>query len=735
MRYKLRVSGIAQGVGFRPFVYRLATKHRLKGHVRNLGDAGVEIEIEGTPTKLEAFLSQLREAPVAEISHIDVEKGEDVGFAAFSIVESSPHLDLGGSSIPPDLGICDQCLRELGDSANRRHNYFFITCTHCGPRFTIVDRLPYDRPNTSMGDFPICNRCQTEYGDPGDRRFHAQTIACPQCGPKIWLADAHGPIPCEDPARRAGKLLEQGSIVAIKGNGGFHIAAATTQQGPVMRLRQIFNRPQRPFAVMSPDLPTTRSFAQVSDAEARLLRSPARPIVLLRKRSDVLSEAVSPGLHNVGVMLPYTGLHAMLFDDIAEPALVMTSANRTGEPIITSNEDARQLPVDYWLLHDRRIVRRCDDSVVRMHDTPVMLRRSRGYVPAPIPIKPTERVILALGPELDVTFCVLRRDQAFLSQYIGDTTKPATQRYLGEAIEQMLDLLHVQPDVIACDLHPRYHTTRMALEWPQPLYRVQHHHAHVASMMGEYDIEEMVGIACDGMGYGPDGSAWGGEVLGCTLRDYRRAGQLQTHPMVGGDLATIYPMRMVASILPEKEEWLYAHASALPRGEREMEIVLKARSRERRTTSSCGRVLDAVAAVLGVCYERTYEGEPAMKLESLATRGRELGIEPQIKNGILDTHYLLEWTYDRLGKEKTENLARSAESYLATGLALIAVEEADHRGLKEIGFSGGVALNEHFSAVVKETVGRGGLRYLAGQRVPRGDGCISFGQALVASAQ
>ena len=566
MRAEILVSGIVQGVGFRPFIYRTAVKKGLVGYVRNRGDAVVEIVAEGKKVDLVQFLEDLKaqKPPLAQIYNITADyKKDEEGFNQFRIIKSSGEAELSGSVIPPDVSICGECLRELRDPKNRRFSYFFITCTDCGPRYTIIKGLPYDRPNTTMKDFEMCNACANEYGDPANRRFHAQTVACPDCGPKAYLTSSSGePIDYEDPIREAGRLLEEGKILAIKGNGGFHVAAATTKAEPVARLRRDKHRKQKPFAIMAPDLETVRSFAEVNPCEAELLTSYRKPIILLKKRDDYsLSELVSPELHSVGVMLPYTGLHAMLFDDVEEPAFVMTSANPPSEPIVTDNNEAVTKlgsTVDYFLFHNRPIAQRCDDSVVRFHGKdPCLIRRSRGYAPEPVQLKQvSERSVLAVGGELNVTSCTLTGNRAFISQHIGDVENLENLRFLKDYITHLTKLTNCNVEAVACDLHPRFATTKLAQTLGKrlgcPVVRVQHHHAHAAALMAEWNVHEIVAVTCDGFGYGVDGSAWGGEILYTDREGYKRVAHLEGQPMVGGDQATYYPLRMAAGILHKK---------------------------------------------------------------------------------------------------------------------------------------------------------------------------------------
>ena len=499
---------------------------------------------------------------------------------------------------------------------------------------------------------------------------------------------------------------------------------------------------------MARDLETVKSFAEASSAEAELLTSYIKPIVLLKKRDDCyLSELISPGLHNIGVMLPYTGLHYMLFDDVREPAFVMTSANPPNEPIVAENQLAVKrlgAVVDFFLFHNRVIAHRCDDSVVRFHsENHSLVRRSRGYAPEPIRLKRSANsCVLGVGAELNVTSCVLLRDKAFVSQHIGDVENLETLRFLKKAVNHLIRLTNSKIEFVACDLHPKFNTTRLARdlgkEFECPVVPVQHHYAHIASLMGEHDISEMVGIACDGFGYGSDGKAWGGEVLYCNRDGFQRLGHLQEQPMVGGDLATLYPLRMAAGMLHgvvDVEEWLLSESKRFPHGKTEAQIIVKQLEKESvLKTTSCGRVLDAVSAMLGICYERTYEGEPAMKLESVAMEGKDiLDITPEIRGNTVDTTLLVHEIFNERSKQPVADLAFSAESYLANGLAQLAIENAERLDVKTIGFSGGVAYNEHITQTIRKNVEKNGFRFAIHNTVPPGDGGIAFGQTIAAS--
>ncbi|MBT0158742.1 carbamoyltransferase HypF [Candidatus Bathyarchaeota archaeon A05DMB-2] len=753
MRVKVNVTGIVQGVGFRPFIYRTAVKYGLAGYVRNRGDAGVEILLEGSEPSVQSFLRDLKEKKptLAQIHSVTTKvfKGKSQ-YAEFTIIKSSEEAENSGSVIPPDIAICDDCLRELRDPKDHRFEYFFITCTNCGPRFTIIERLPYDRENTTMREFPLCGICQKEYSDPLNRRFHAQTVACPECGPRAYLTTADGEqIQHRDPVREAGRLLSEGAVLAVKGYGGFHIAASTTRDEPLLALRRTKHRSAKPFAIMARSLEAAKSFAEVNLKEEALLTSAARPIVLLKKSDDYsLSSLVAPDLHNVGVMLPYTAMHYMLFDRVSDAAFVMTSANPPNQPIINDNDEALRTlggTVDYFLFHNRKIAQRCDDSVLRVHGSrTVFLRRSRGYAPAPIMLNAEAcRCVVGLGGELNNTSCILLSNKAFLSQHIGDVENVETKTFLKEATAHLTRLTNSRIEAMACDLHPKFTTTALARELAEQngwgLVQVQHHHAHAAALMMEHAVDEIVGVICDGYGYGTDGKAWGGEILFCTREssDFKRVGHLEPQPLVGGDTATRFPLRMAAAILGKTinvENWLFQNSGHLPHGETEARLVIDQLRRGDGVaeTTSCGRVLDAVAAVLGVCYERTYEGEPAMKLESAAIRGRDvLKMHPEINGNVLNTSHMVHAIFENIGKASVADLAYSAHAYLARGLASLAVDKAHEHGVRVIGFSGGAACNQILAEEMRKPIEAAGLRFLVHRAVPAGDGGVSFGQAVV----
>jgi hydrogenase maturation protein HypF len=760
------ISGLVQGIGFRPFVYRIAVGNGLKGYVKNLGDAGVEIDVEGEKASIEAFLVDLyeRRSPISVYTKVDVywleEKAE---YSEFNIDMS----DLGKravklSIIPPDISVCPDCLEEMFNPADRHHLYPFTCCAICGPRLTTITDLPYDRERTTMEMFPLCPDCGREYWDPLDRRFNAQTICCPTCGPQMTLYTTDGAVVEGDPLVNAARLLEEGSIFAIKGIGGIHLAVKTTKDDSILTLRGRRRKPGKPFALMSESLEAVEGFAHVGDKERELLTSYARPIVALKKRHPFpLSGYVSPGLHTVGVMLPYSGIHQILFHYLDEPALVMTSANYPGKPMFTDNDLAFEKlrgVVDYLLLHDRMIHARCDDSVARMVDgAPLFLRRSRGYVPMPLDLPFTsEKTVISVGPELTSTAALLKMNRCYLTQHLGDIESPESVTFLEEAIRHIVKVLRGgKADAVACDIHPRFLSRGVAEklvdENDARLVEVQHHHAHLASVMVDNELEpgeEAVGIICDGYGYGSDGEAWGGEVFVGGYEGFKRAGHVERQPMPGGDLASVRYGRMLQGILfdsmPDEDLRRIItenHLEGYSQGEKEVDIVFSQLRKRIYTpwTTSVGRLLDAVSCLLGVSNLRTYEGEGAMKLEAFAVRGTSdtasLPVEIEEEQGslVLKTTQMVKSVLDRLDKTPRPDLAHGFQAAISEGLAVMAVRTAQSEGIKTVAFSGGVANNHMITETIRRRVEANGLRFLRHRRVPAGDGGISLGQAVVAS--
>jgi hydrogenase maturation protein HypF len=740
-RRRLLLTGVVQGVGFRPFVYRLAIRHGLAGSVRNRGDAGVEIHVEGETAGLDAFVEGLRNQspPLARVDSVDSSSLEPRRETAFSILPSQGEGQ-GTGAIPPDIGICGDCLRDLHEET-RFHGYWATNCTDCGPRFTVIETLPYDRPRTSMREFPMCKACEAEYTEPSDRRYHAQTIACPRCGPVLTFDGEP-----ENSIERAVAALREGRIVAIKGIGGTHLACDALDEGAAEGVRQRLGRPSQPFALMATEVMLPR-FAEVTELEGDTLRNPRRPIVILRQRKEGLPRAIAPGLHTIGVMLPYTGLHHLLFDRLEGP-LVMTSANLPGRPMLIDNEEILQRlsdVADHFLLHDRQIVTRCDDSVLRRSGGQMsFLRRSRGYVPQPIAIDLGEIPILAVGPETDLAFAVYADRRVILSQHIGAVDNLETYTFFEEALEHLYQLTqNPPPGVIACDLHPSFLTTKYAETFSEghgiPLIRVQHHEAHLASVMAEHKLEKAVGIILDGFGYGHDGNAWGGEIFLAKGDGIERVGSLAPVPLPGGDLAARYPLRMVASFLHSagrKSEEIARLLELRRIPADEISVILGQLETGWNTvlTTSAGRFLDAVAALVEICQERTYEGEPAMRLEAAASRGipLELPVEIREEGGrlLLDTVALYDRLSDLAETAPPETVAATAQSSLARGVAQVARSIADREDMKRVALSGGVAYNDAIVSAIRGELERGGCVLVTNEQVPCGDGGIAFGQAV-----
>ncbi|UCD43969.1 MAG: carbamoyltransferase HypF [Candidatus Bathyarchaeota archaeon] len=765
-RAVISVSGLVQGIGFRPFVYRLANRLGLKGYVKNLGDAGVRIDVSGDESAIKRLLTGLVEEkiPLAVYNKIDVDWRE-VGreYVGFTIdVSDIGTNEVKHSLVPPDVSICPDCLSEMYDPRDRHYLYPFTCCALCGPRFTTIVGLPYDRERTTMIDFPLCDDCGREFYDSMDRRFNAQTICDPLCGPRMTLYHPDGSIvQGNDSLTVAARLLNEGSIVAVKGIGGIHLATKTTDDDPLLILRERRRKPGKPFAVMSPDLENAQKFALITETEREHMTSLARPIVALRKREPFpLSPLISPGLHTVGVMLPYSGIHHLLFHHIDEPALVMTSANYPGEPMFVSNDVAfRKLEgvADYFLLHDRRIHARCDDSVLRViDDRPLFLRRSRGYVPLPISLPYSSNgIVVAVGSELTSTAAILKEDKCYITQHLGDIESPESLDFLFGAVDHLSNLLRVgKPEFVACDLHPNFLSRTVAAELADDsgadLVEVQHHHAHLVSLMADAGVEpedDVVGIVCDGYGYGSDGSSWGGEVLVGGYEGFSRKGHLEPQPMPGGDLCVLRYGRMLQGVLygelpRERLERVLSESciDGFLRGETEVESVFEQLEKGINTplTTSAGRLLDAVSCLLGASSVRTYEGEGAMKLEALAASGRlceGLPIDVDRDGGsfVLRTSKMVSSILAMRADHRRYDLAYTFQNALAEGLAEMAITMAKEHGLDVVGFTGGVANNDMITRVIHRRVEEEGCRFLSHRQVPCGDGGLSLGQAAIAS--
>lgn len=759
---RILVQGIVQGVGFRPNVYRIAKAQGINGYVRNLGNV-VEIVVEGDEKDIIAFSKDLKvkKPPISKIDSVKIEwlsKSTSSEFTAFQILESSSDFS-GSSVIPPDVATCDRCMKEVMQTGDRRYLYPFTACTDCGPRFTVINAIPYDRDRTSMEKFPLCPDCIDEYQDPEDRRYHAEATCCPVCGPEVFLY-REGRVESDNPIKEAARMLDEGNVLAIKGIGGTHLVASTVDDLPVIKLRKRLGRMNQPFACMSSDIPTICSFAEVADYEEETLLSRNRPIVVLKKNNDYyLSSHVAPDLHNLGVMLPYSALHHLLFTYTDAPAYIMTSANMPGEPMLTQNQEIiskLEGVADYYLLHNREIINRCDDSVVRFRGGDMaFIRRSRGYVPEPYDFSSisTDLNVLALGPEIDVTFSLLKEGKCYVSQHIGDTTKYETFLYLQKAIDHMMRITRTQNiDMVACDLHPQFFTTKLAQELGErfkcPVLKVQHHHAHAAALSMDWGVNEFICIAADGVGYGADGGAWGGEILYFNGSEYERMASLMPQKMPGGDLTTRYPARMMMAMLypyyneEEIVDLMKTHyLDYFPHGTKEVDIVASQLQKKFNLTetTSTGRVLDALSACLHISGERTYEGECAMKLESTAYHGEDISDIPvkilhHADRDVLDTsHLLLSVLKRKLQGEPVKDLACSAQRAVSQGLAELAKKSAYKKGVDIIGGSGGVFYNEAISMTIKEVVEDAGYTFIQHKNSCAGDGSVSMGQAAVAA--
>jgi len=747
---KIDVNGIVQGVGFRPFVYQLARENQLSGQVANTA-AGVTIHVEGDTLQIDAFVSDLEKKPppLAHIVAIDIQKTTPMGSQGFAIVASK-----GGASratlISPDVSVCDDCLGEMFDPQDRRFGYPFINCTNCGPRYTIIDDIPYDRPKTSMRHFTLCAQCQAEYDNPEDRRFHAQPNACPACGPQVTLYDSQRAVlQDKDPIARTAQLIKAGHIIAVKGLGGYHLCADATNDKAVERLRQRKHREEKPLAVMSPDLDTIVSFAQITSGEAALLTSIQRPIVLLtKKRPEKLAFSVAPRNQYYGVMLPYTPLHYLLLSP-GFTALVMTSGNLSEEPIAIDNDDAFERLkdiADYFLMHDREIYLRSDDSIVRRAASETrQIRRSRGFVPMPVFLKAQMPAVLACGAEQKNTVCLTKGRQAFVSQHIGDLENLATENFFRMTIDHLKRILDIDPQHVVCDLHPDYLSTQWAKTQKQaPLLQVQHHFAHVAACMAENKLDEpVIGLAFDGTGYGPDGTIWGGEILAADLAGYRRLAHLEPTPMPGGAAAIKAPIRMALAYLHQ----VYGRgmgALKLPALDamenRESDIIVEmcVRRINAPLTSSLGRLFDGVAAIIGLRNTVAFEGQAAMELEMMADDQDEerYGFEwrdEEIRQIAIGP--IIQGVVDDLGMGMPAFIiGRKFHNTIIEGCADLCAVISKETRIDKVVLSGGCFQNRLLLEGLIHSLAQKGLQVFSHRLVPTNDGGISLGQAVIAAA-
>ena len=771
-RHHYKINGIVQGVGFRPFVYRLANERALTGWVRN-SPAGVEIEIQGSAGLLASFECALSSEapPLSDISTIIKEVipvSATQGFSILPSTDGEPDIQ-----IAPDSALCSDCLREMFDPSDRRFRYPFITCTNCGPRYSIITAIPYDRPNTTMAGFPLCPDCQGEYQNPLDRRFHAQPIACHTCGPQMSLVTAQGAIMAarDESVVQAVQLLKNGAIIAVKGIGGYHLAVDACNHAAVERLRERKKRDEKPFAVMAADIETARTLVQMDEREERLLCSPEAPIIIVKKRhGTLLSLLIAPHNGWLGLMLPYAPLHHLLMQNNFI-ALIMTSGNISDEPVaFEDNEALHRLSgiADYFLLHDRPIHIRSDDSIVRVFQgKPLFYRRARGYAPRAVAIPFAVPPLLAVGAELKSAVCYADGTRAVLSQHIGDLQNSATFDSFSHIATHLSRLLAIKPIRIACDLHPDYLSSRYAEDSGLPLIRVQHHHAHMASCMAENGLDgEAIGIIFDGTGYGADGTIWGGEFLVGGYDSYRRAGHFRAAALPGGDAAVREPWRMALSYLYQAlgdAAFTIDHpvARILPEGERSLFAQMLRRGINSPLTTSCGRLFDAVAALLNLRHTVSYDGQGAIELEALAetdsdfksksppaplsqrggynhpSQGGEYSftivhhetMPLQVDFSPMFTDILADITHGI----PSATIAHRFHQTVASAATEVCLRIAAATGLNRVIFSGGVFQNRLLTKMIYTALSQKGLHVFTHRLVPPNDGGIAVGQAAIAA--
>ena len=751
---RIHVNGIVQGVGFRPFIYSLAHRLQLTGWVRNTS-AGVEIALEGAADSLPRFLEAL-ESEAPPLAHIDEIRVTDVqpdGFHRFDILDSKSET-VRFQPVSPDVSICDDCLRELLDPDDRRFRYPFINCTNCGPRFTIIQNVPYDRPRTTMSGFPMCSACEAEYQDPADRRFHAQPVACRECGPRVWL-DVGGAILSKDDDAISGarKFLREGWVVGVKGLGGFHLACDATNDEAVKLLRKRKLRVDKAFAVMFPDIEAVERYCRLTEYERFLLTSRERPVVIVeRKRGSSISDDVAPGQHTIGAMLPYTPLHVLLLEREAgfSDAWVMTSGNLSEEPIATGNEEAserlNQL-ADAFLMHDRPIHTRCDDSVVRgFREHVVLLRRSRGYAPAPLAFPVKAPPLFAAGGMYKNTFCLTRGSYAFLSHHIGDLENVETLQSYRQGMTHYMRLFDIKPELVAYDLHPDYLATQTALTYAAeeglPAIGVQHHHAHIASLLLENGLvhgERVIGVAFDGTGYGEDGTIWGGEFLLADLAQYDRVAHLKTLPLPGGDAAVRKPWRIALGWLHEAgKSWDDVLAPVQMASEEERRILRRQLELGMNTprTSSMGRLFDAVSSLLGIRQIVNYEGQAAIELEAVLDPDESDSYPFALNDGELDPGPMLgAILHDLSGGVSTGVIAAKFHNTVAAMVLSTCNALREEYDAVQVALSGGVWQNMHLLSTSVEALQTAGFTVYVHRNVPTNDGGLSLGQAAVAASR
>lgn len=765
-RVEILVRGTVQGVGFRPFIYNLASRFEIAGTVSNTSD-GVVITAAAEDNRLDLFIQAVQEQapPLAKITSVTTRalpNSKEDYKGSFSILPSVPGLS-ANTAIPPDIALCNDCLRELLDPGDRRFHYPFINCTNCGPRFTIVETIPYDRPQTSMKVFPMCKACTKEYHDPGNRRFHAQPNACADCGPHIALHNNEGTrLATNSPLAETASSLKKGLVLAIRGMGGFHLSVSACSPEAVALLRQRKRRPDKPLAIMVSSLEVAKRFCCLDPAAEELLTSPEHPIVLLEKLEHTnLADNLAPGIDEIGIMLPYTPLHHLLFEQADCPeALVMTSGNTSGTPICTANDDALAKLgkiADLFLLHNREILTRVDDSVLKiMADQPFILRRARGLAPAPIQVAWKLPEILACGPGMKNTFSLGRNKSVFLSQHIGDLDNLESYEFYQESIEHFKKVFQLEPEAVVCDLHPDYMSSRYAAQCKLPLYKAQHHHAHAVAVMAEHGLDEPVlAIILDGTGLGGDGSIWGGEIFRTELTTYERLGHLSQLRLPGGDIATTEPWRLgisalfhsfgIDSIAPDR---LPETLRQIDSGNLDVLTAMLTGGFNSPLTSSCGRLFDAVASLLDIRQHISYEGQAAMELETLAKKAwtptwaghilpnSHTNISPALKENdgkweICSAEFVKR-VVDGIGRgEDKSSIALQFHTMLISSITRLIEILSLQTGIRKVVLSGGCMQNSLLLEGLSHTLKSIQLKVYTGNLLPLNDGAISFGQTII----
>ena len=743
----IRVKGIVQGVGFRPFIYQIAVLNSMAGYVRN-DTEGVFIEAEGEEDALLRFTKEIvsKAPPLSHIMDVSATDGAMKDYKSF-IIDKSVHTGERIAFYAPDIALCDDCLREFNDPRDRRYHYPFITCINCGPRFSIINDIPYDRVNTSMSVFPLCESCLREYNDPADRRFHAQPVACPVCGPALSLHGANGELlegKTEDIAERTVKLLREGNIIAIKGVGGYLLAADATNDGVVQELRNRKRRPFKPFAIMASGMEHVERIAHVSPAERSLLVSRERPIVLLEKKEGAFSKFVAPGIAHIGIMLPYLPFQFHLFSLAPDMVLIMTSGNLSDEPIVYSDETAfRRFKriADYIITYNRQIVAQNDDSVLFVEkETPLFVRRSRGYVPRPFLSTRTDSRILALGGDLKNSFAIARRDFIILSQYLGDMGDPLTQEAFRQTVDHYIRVFDAEPDVLVSDMHPGYMTTMYRDEMArghEKHFQVQHHHAHIASVLEDHGIhDKVIGIAYDGTGYGTDGTLWGSEFLIADRKEFIRAGHFSGFPLPGGETAIRDVWKIGLSLLHKR------YGRDVPLFTEEMDVfnVMEIMEKGINSPETCslGRIFDGMSAILGISRSISTEAEAAILLEEAARRGTWPGkpfLIPMSDDEkiVISTMDLTDYVMGLINSgEAVQDIALAFHRSVVHTTIEAAMRLRGRYGINSVALSGGVFHNRIILRHVWEGLIAADFNVLLPVKIPPNDGCIALGQVAVA---